>query len=93
MVQSNHLGVVTPALDVRQRLQHRPPGEPEHNHFARGIRVEAVAVARDRMHYHRTTVGVTAPAPNRPGHRHQLRGGGWTEPAAERWSSVGVRRL
>jgi hypothetical protein len=80
-------------LDVRQRLLSRPSHEGEHTHAARGLRVESVVVAPERTHYHRTSAGLTDVAPNRPGHRHQIKGGQWTDAGTERWSSTGIARL
>ncbi len=79
-------------LDVRQRL-HQPAAEDNHYHGARGVRVDLAHAGPERVHYHRTAAGMTDSAPNRPGHRHRLSNGGYTEASNERWSSVGVGRL
>jgi hypothetical protein len=65
----------------------------EHEHRAWGIKVKAAVVAPGRQHYHMTSAGVTASAPNHPGHRHALRSGGQTQPAEERWRLGAVARL
>jgi hypothetical protein len=60
--------------------------EPEHDHHALGMRVSTAKAAPEQMHIHITSDGVTASAPNRPGHRHLLRSGAKTQPSVERWS-------
>ncbi len=79
-------------LDVRERLQQDAPTD-EHKHYARGIRVETAVAGPERMHFHKTAQGYTDSAPNKPGHRHRLRTGGWTDGSNEVWSSRGVGRL
>lgn len=94
MVQELNRTVVRPVvLDVRQRLQTRTGREGEHSHTARAFRVETAVAGGERMHYHRTTAGMSEMAPNRPGHRHRLPNGHWTDASLERWSSSGVGRL
>lgn len=79
-------------LDVRGWV-HRPNDETSHYHGARGVRVDMAHAGPERVHYHRTAAGMTDPAPNRPGHRHRLSHGGYTEASNERWSTTGVGRL
>jgi hypothetical protein len=64
-----------------------------HEHRAVGIKVKEATVAPEHMHFHITSHGVTASAPNRPGHRHALRTGGQTHPAEERWQPSAIGRL
>ena len=71
----------------------RPAGANGHSHTARGVRVDTAAADPEGTHVHRTPLGGTEPAPNRPGHQHRLPTGHWTSPSAERWSSIGVGRL
>jgi hypothetical protein len=82
-----------PVLDVSARLKQQPDDDSEHTHTARGVRIEHARAGFERLHYHRTATGVTDPAPNKPGHRHRLRDGQWTNGSVERWSSHGVGRL
>jgi hypothetical protein len=67
--------------------------EPEHSHSIRGARVDGAEAGESRMHFHVTSVGITEPSPNRPGHRHRLPSGQWTAGSVERWSSRGVARM
>lgn len=83
---------IAPVLDLRRQLQ-RPEEGHSHSHHARGIRVEASPCDPERVHYHRTAAGMSEPAANRPGHRHRLPNGLWTNSRIERWSCTGVGRL
>jgi hypothetical protein len=83
---------VPPVLDVSARMK-QGAKEDEHSHTARGVRVDTTHAGFERLHYHRTGTGMTDPAPNKPGHRHRLPGGSWTNGSVERWSSAGVGRL
>lgn len=80
------------AQDVRQPRQNRA-AEPEHDHRGVGARISAATAAPDRMHAHRTSLGMTDLAQNRPGHRHRLPDGSWSNPAIERWSNARVGRM
>ncbi len=89
--QQRHSGI-TPVLDVRERLR-QSASTDEHRHHARGMRVETTSAGPERMHFHKTAQGYTDAAPNKPGHRHRLPGGAWTDGSNEAWSSKGVTRL
>jgi hypothetical protein len=93
MAYQEYQAKLPPVLDVSQRLLQKASAHPDHSHSARGTRVETVSAGPERLHYHRTTVGATEPSPNKPGHRHRLPDGSWTQPSMERWTSAGVTRL
>jgi hypothetical protein len=93
MYEAERRTSLPPVLDVSQRLLNRPNDNLEHSHSARGVRIDSVTAGHERTHYHRTGTGVSEPAPNRPGHRHRLPDGTWTNPSVERWTSAGISRL
>jgi hypothetical protein len=93
MYERQQSGIDAPVLDLGQRLFTPPRRDAEHNHGARGTWVDGVTCGAERTHYHRSATGMTAPAPNRPGHIHRLPDGNYTQPALERWSSAGITRL
>lgn len=82
-----------PVPDVSQRLLQKAVDPLDHTHYARATRIEPATAGPERIHYHRTMGGMTEPAPNKPGHRHRLPDGSWTNPSVERWSSAGIGRL
>jgi len=65
----------------------------EHEHRAWGTKVRPAPAAPERLHFHITSDGATAPAPNRPGHRHTLRSGALTDKAVDLWKPGAITRL
>lgn len=83
----------TPVLDENRHVFTPAKKTAGHSHGARGTWVDGATCGEERTHYHRTAKGMSAPAPNRPGHVHRLPDGVYTQPSQERWSSAGITRL
>jgi hypothetical protein len=93
MSDGNARSTATVGRAAYRGLQRPAASTPSHHHSARGTRVQMTGIDPERTHVHRTSLGVTDPAPNRPGHRHRLPTGDWTSPSSEVWSNTSVARL